>query len=368
MRAWGLKTNPTSRLCHGLDEVLAFCEEWREKRDSLEYEIDGVVVKVDAFALQQELGYTSKFPRWAIAYKYPARQATTVVRAIEVYVGRTGKLTPVAHLDPVFLAGSTVARATLHNEEEVARKDVRVGDTRRDREGRGRHPQGRAAWWRRSGRRGRRPGRRPTTCPVCGTELVKPEGEVDRRCPNASCPAQIEQRLQHFARPLGHGHRGAGRWRSCTSSWRRGWSRTSPTSTTCARGAPSSRPRAHGGEVRGQPARADRGQQEPRAAPAALRPRHPVRGGAGGHAPGPPLPQPGRPRRAHPSRRSTPSTRSGPSVAQLRRTTGSQSTANRRAGGAAAARRACAPRSPRRRRSSATFQGSSSCSRAGSTA
>jgi DNA ligase (NAD+) len=198
MSSWGLKTNPASRLCHGLDEVLAFCEEWREKRDSLQYEIDGVVVKVDRFSLQQELGYTSKFPRWAIAYKYPARQATTVVQAIEAYVGRTGKLTPVAHLDPVFLAGSTVARATLHNEEEVARKDVRVGDSVVIEKGgdvipkvvrvmEEKRPAGTAPW------------SPPTTCPVCGTELVKPEGEVDRRCPNSSCPVQIEQRLQHYA-------------------------------------------------------------------------------------------------------------------------------------------------------------------------
>jgi DNA ligase (NAD+) len=198
MRSWGLKTNPTSRLCRGLDEVLRFCEEWQTKRDALEYDIDGVVVKVDDFALQQDLGYTSKFPRWAIAYKYPARQATTVVRAIEGYVGRTGKLTPVAHLDPVFLAGSTVSRATLHNEEEVARKDVRVGDSVVIEKGGDVIPkvvsvveEKRPA--------GTKPWSPPATCPVCGTELVKPEGEVDRRCPNSSCPAQIEQRLQHYA-------------------------------------------------------------------------------------------------------------------------------------------------------------------------
>ena len=129
LRGWGLKTNPTSRLCRGLEAVLEYIDLWRDERDTLEYDIDGVVIKVDAFALQRELGFTSKFPRWAIAYKYPARQAHTVVQGIEVYVGRTGKLTPVAHLEPVLLAGSTVARATLHNEEEVARKDVRVGDT-----------------------------------------------------------------------------------------------------------------------------------------------------------------------------------------------------------------------------------------------
>jgi DNA ligase (NAD+) len=178
--------------------VLAFIAEWRDKRDSLEYDIDGVVVKVDSFALQQELGFTSKFPRWAIAFKYPARQAATVLRAIEVYVGRTGKLTPVAQLEPVALAGTTVARASLFNEEEVARKDVRVGDTVLIEKGgdvipkvvrviEEKRPAGTVAW------------APPTECPVCGTPVVKAEGEVDRRCPNASCPAQVEQALRHFA-------------------------------------------------------------------------------------------------------------------------------------------------------------------------
>ena len=199
LAAWGLKTNPTSKLCRGLPEVLAYCEEWREKRDSLEYEIDGVVVKVDDFALRDELGFTSKFPRWAIAFKYPARQATTVVREIQPQVGRTGKITPVAILDPVFLAGSTVGRATLHNEEEVTRKDVRAGDTVVIEKGgdvipkvvevvAARRPEGTSPW------------APPATCPVCGTALVKPEGEVDRRCPNVSCPAQVQERIKHFAR------------------------------------------------------------------------------------------------------------------------------------------------------------------------
>jgi DNA ligase (NAD+) len=198
LRGWGLRTNPTSRLCRGLDEVLAYCDEWREKRDTLEYEIDGVVVKVNSFALQHELGFTSKFPRWAIAYKYPARQATSVVREIGAYVGRTGKITPVAHLEPVFLGGVTVARVTLHNEEEVARKDVRPGDTVVVERGGDVIPKVVAVVEEK-----RPPGAQPWTppvlCPVCRAELVKPEGEVDRRCPNASCPAQIEQRLQHFA-------------------------------------------------------------------------------------------------------------------------------------------------------------------------
>lgn len=199
MASWGLKTNPASRLCHGLDAVLAFCAEWRDKRDDLEYEIDGVVVKVDDCALQRELGSTSKFPRWAIAYKYPARQASTVVRRIEVQVGRTGKLTPVAWLDPVLLAGSTVARATLHNEDEIARKDVREGDTVILEKGGDVIPKVVSVVESKRPKNAR-PWTPPEKCPVCGTSVVRGEGEVDRRCPNSSCRAQIEERLKHYAR------------------------------------------------------------------------------------------------------------------------------------------------------------------------
>jgi DNA ligase (NAD+) len=199
LRGWGLRTNPASHRCRGLDEVIAFCREWREKRLGLDFETDGVVVKVDDFALQRELGATSKFPRWAIAFKYPALRAETKLRAIEVYVGRTGRLTPVAILEPVLLAGSTVSRATLHNEEEVARKDVRVGDSVLIEKGGEvipkvvevlpeKRPSGTTAW------------QPPELCPVCGTRAVREEGEVDRRCPNASCPAQVVERLKHFAR------------------------------------------------------------------------------------------------------------------------------------------------------------------------
>jgi DNA ligase (NAD+) len=199
LRSWGLRTNPASRRCRGLEEALAFVEEWREKREGLEYEIDGVVLKVDDLALQQELGFTSKFPRWAIAYKYPAMQAATVVEAIEVQVGRTGKLTPVAHLTPVALAGATVSRATLHNEEEIARKDVRVGDTVLIERGGEVIPKVvRVLEEKRPGNAS--PWTPPERCPVCETPAVKAEGEVDRRCPNASCPAQVEERLKHFSR------------------------------------------------------------------------------------------------------------------------------------------------------------------------
>jgi DNA ligase (NAD+) len=199
LREWGLRTNPASRRCQGLGEVLAVIEEWRDQRGSLEYEIDGVVVKVDDFALQQELGATSKFPRWAIAYKYPALQAATVVEAIRTYVGRTGKLTPVAHLQPVFLAGTTVSRATLHNEEEVARKDVREGDTVLIERGGEVIPKVVSVVLEKRPQAAR-PWTPPQECPVCGTPVARAEGEVDRRCPNVSCPAQVEERFRHYAR------------------------------------------------------------------------------------------------------------------------------------------------------------------------
>ncbi|HVO11293.1 MAG TPA: NAD-dependent DNA ligase LigA [Vicinamibacteria bacterium] len=198
LQAWGLRTNPASRLCHGLDQVMAFIAEWRDARGRLDYEIDGVVVKVDDFALQRELGVTSKFPRWAIAYKYPALQAATVLERIEVQVGRTGKLTPVAQLVPVPLGGVTVAHATLHNEEEIARKDVRERDTVLIERGGevipkvvgvvlDRRPPDSRPW------------APPERCPACREPVVRAEGEVDRRCLNASCPAQVEERLKHFA-------------------------------------------------------------------------------------------------------------------------------------------------------------------------
>lgn len=199
LRGFGLRTNPTSRRCLGLDEVLAYIAEWRSARASLEYEIDGVVVKVDDFGLQRELGSTSKFPRWAIAYKYPAEQATTVVEEIQVQVGRTGKLTPVAHVAPVLVGGTTVARATLHNEDEVARKDVRQGDTVVVERGGEVIPKVvRVLLEKRLA--GARPWMPPERCPACGEAVVRPEAEVDRRCVNASCPAQLEEKLKHFAR------------------------------------------------------------------------------------------------------------------------------------------------------------------------
>lgn len=199
LRDLGLRTNPEIRPCASIEAALARCAELRERRHQLDYDIDGVVIKVDSLSLQRELGSTSKFPRWAMAYKFPAERATTRLLAIDVQVGRTGKLTPVAHLDPVFVGGTTVSRATLHNAEEVARKDVRVGDLVVIERGGEVIPKvveavmaERAA--------SSAPFVMPEACPVCGAHVAAVEGEVDLRCPNASCPAQIEERIKHFAR------------------------------------------------------------------------------------------------------------------------------------------------------------------------
>ncbi len=199
MRALGLRTNPEIKACASLDAALAHCAYLRQKRDSLDYDIDGVVVKIDSLSLQRELGSTSKFPRWAIAYKFPAERATTRLLAIDVQVGRTGKLTPVAHLEPVFVSGTTVARATLHNAEEVARKDIRVGDLVVVERGGEVIPKVvEVVLSERSA--SSEPFAMPKTCPVCGTRVASIAGEVDLRCPNASCQAQIEERIKHYAR------------------------------------------------------------------------------------------------------------------------------------------------------------------------
>ena len=192
----GFKVNRYRHKCAGLDELLAFIREWEEKRETLPYEIDGVVAKIDSLEQQEALGWTAKAPRWAIAFKYPARQAETVLEGIEVQVGRTGTLTPVAHLKPVSLSGVTVSRATLHNEDEISRLGVEIGDTVLvERSGdvipkivrvieQGAH---------------RRAFRMPTTCPVCGGHVVREEGESASRCLNTNCPARLRESLLHFA-------------------------------------------------------------------------------------------------------------------------------------------------------------------------
>src|SRR2546423_167232 len=194
----GFHVNPHRRLCASIDEVIDFCNEMEGQRDELDYEIDGVVVKVNSTALQDEFGATSKAPRWAIAYKYPARQATTQVLSIVVQVGRTRALTPVANLEPVQLAGTTVARATLHNEDEIKRLGVRVGDcVLIEKSGEIIPKVLKVIASKRTG--DEKKFRMPKKCPVCGGVISRPEGEVVSRCVAADCPAHLKARLLHLS-------------------------------------------------------------------------------------------------------------------------------------------------------------------------
>ncbi|MDQ3820092.1 MAG: NAD-dependent DNA ligase LigA [Acidobacteriota bacterium] len=194
----GFRVNEHRALCPNIEEVIDFCNRMETRRDELGYEIDGVVVKVNSTALQDEFGATAKAPRWAIAYKYPARQATTKVLSIVVQVGRTGALTPVANLEPVQLAGTTVARATLHNEDEIRRLDVRLGDyVLIEKSGEIIPKVLKVVESKRTGEE--KKFRMPKKCPVCGGVISRPEGEVVSRCVAADCPAQLKARLLHFA-------------------------------------------------------------------------------------------------------------------------------------------------------------------------
>jgi DNA ligase (NAD+) len=192
----GLKVNPHRKLCHSLDEVIDFCRYWEERRDDLDYEIDGVVVKVNSTELQARLGSTSKSPRWALAVKFRARQATTKLVDIRVQVGRTGALTPVAVLDPVQLGGTTIRHATLHNEDEIERLGVQINDRVLLERGGDVIPKIVSVVEQAPDRR---PFRMPSRCPVCGGEVFREEGEAVRRCLSQTCPAKLKESLLHWA-------------------------------------------------------------------------------------------------------------------------------------------------------------------------
>ncbi len=199
LKAAGFRTNPHARTAQSVDEVLAYIAETEPKRDSLGYEIDGVVVKVNAVAQQHRLGFTGKAPRWAIAYKFPARGAVTRLLDVLFQVGRTGKLTPVAALEPVPIGGITVARATLHNPDEIARLGVRIGDFVAVERGGDVIPKITEVVEDAAHPRGDRTIVFPERCPKCKEPVVREEGEIDFRCVNASCPARLSEELLHFA-------------------------------------------------------------------------------------------------------------------------------------------------------------------------
>ena len=199
LKAWGFPVADQTTLCHGADALVAFHQRIGASRDQLPYDIDGVVYKVNSLALQRQLGFVTREPRWAVAHKYPAQEQLTTVLAIDVQVGRTGKLTPVAKLAPVFVGGVTVTNATLHNEDEARRKDVRVGDTVIVRRAGDVIPEVVSVLLdKRVGNP--EPFSLPRQCPVCGSDAVREEGEVDYRCSGGLfCGAQRKQALLHFA-------------------------------------------------------------------------------------------------------------------------------------------------------------------------
>jgi len=198
LRQWGLPVEPHWKKCSGIDELIAFCEEWRDKRASLTFETDGVVIKLDDLVLRERLGYTSKFPRWATAFKFPAEQKVAMLHRIEINIGRTGAATPFAMLEPTVVAGSTISMATLHNPDDIIRKDIRPGELVIIEKAGDVIPrvvgpanptaENRPAPW-----------VMPTQCPVCGSDLQKPEDEAVWRCENSSCPAKLNRGLEHFA-------------------------------------------------------------------------------------------------------------------------------------------------------------------------
>ncbi len=195
----GFKVNSHRKLVHSMDEVWAFIHQWEGKRESLPYEIDGIVVKVDRTGLQNELGFTGKAPRWAIAYKYAARAGITKLEDIRIQVGRTGKLTPVAMLAPVAIGGTTVRNATLHNMDEIERLGVKIGDWVQVERGGDVIPKVAKVVDDNDHPRGTKEFVMPEKCPVCGTKVVRTEGEVDYRCINANCPAKLLGSILHFA-------------------------------------------------------------------------------------------------------------------------------------------------------------------------
>jgi DNA ligase (NAD+) len=199
LEAAGFKVNPNHKVVRSMDEAWAFIQRWEGKRDSLPYEIDGIVVKVDRTSLQDELGFTGKAPRWAIAYKYAARAGVTQLESVRWQVGRTGKLTPVAELVPVAIGGTTVRNATLHNVDEIERLGIKIGDWVQVERGGDVIPKVAKVIDDKDHPRGKTEIEIPEKCPVCGNKVVRTEGEVDYRCVNANCPAKLLGTILHFA-------------------------------------------------------------------------------------------------------------------------------------------------------------------------
>ncbi len=198
LKALGFSVNEHAKICKTIAEVKQYCDQWNEKRSSLPYDIDGIVIKVDSIAQQQELGAVAKSPRWAIAFKFPAQQMETTLKAITLQVGRVGTITPVAELEPVFVGGSTVSRATLHNEDFINELDIRLDDTVYVEKGGDVIPKVAGVNLKKRPKKSS-PFTFPSKCPVCGSKIYRPEGESAYYCENFECPAQVRGRIEHFA-------------------------------------------------------------------------------------------------------------------------------------------------------------------------
>ena len=273
---WGFKTNPNNRRVDTIEDVVAACAEWEHRRESLDYEIDGVVVKVNDLDLQDELGAVGREPRWAIAFKFPPMQATTRLIDIGINVGRTGSLNPFAILEPVQVSGVTVRQASLHNEDDIRRKDIRIGDT---------------VLVQRAGEvipqvlgpiLSKRPAEAipyelPKTCPICGSAVVRPDGEAMARCTGGLCAllGAALRAAQALRRPRIDGHRNSRRKAGLVADRKQAGLR--PQRHLSAHQRPAHRPRAHGRKERAERARQHRGQQESPAHAGPVRPRHSLR-------------------------------------------------------------------------------------------
>ncbi len=278
---WGFTVNPLSELCHGVEALIAFHDRIGAERAQLPYDIDGVVYKVNDLDLEERLGFVSRAPRWALAHKFPAQQAQTLLKAIRIQVGRRGTLTPVADLEPITVGGVVVSHATLHNEDEIARKDVRVGDTVINQRAGDVIPQVVAVVLERRPKHSR-PYQFPEKCPQCDSIAVREEGEAARRCTGGLiCPAQAVERLKHFVSRDAFDIEGMGE-KHIQSFWEDKLIRKAPADIFCASKAEHRRPRGLGRDQRAQAHRRDRRAPPHRARPLHLCARHsPSRRGDG---------------------------------------------------------------------------------------
>ncbi len=282
LRAMGFVVNENIRVCTTIRDVKDFCDEWKDRRESLPYDIDGVVVKVDSLRQQEALGAVAKSPRWAIAYKFPAQQVQTTLLGITLQVGRVGTITPVAELEPVFVGGTTVSRATLHNEDYIGELDLRIGDFVTVEKGGDVIPKVSGVNTAKRAK-GTKPFLMPKECPECGSRIYRPEGEAAYYCENSECPAQVRGRIEHFARRGAMDIEGLGE--AVIDLLVSNQLIHTLADIYALKKEQLRAARSYGGEERSKPARRDRGEQTAAVPQSSLCARHPLCGGRSGKTP-----------------------------------------------------------------------------------